>query len=423
MAEQQRAETGRSSARRVTPVGLAELLELSPDALVVVDQSGTIVQANAQVATLFGYSREEALGQPLEALLPERLRAIHAVHRQHYFTAPSARAMGTHLQLFGRRKDGREFPLDISLRPVLLDGDEDLLAVGAVRDMSEQRRAERERAEQAELIQLAHDALFTRDLGSRVIFWNKGAEALYGYSAQQAQGHISHSLLQTRFPVPLSEIEEHVEHDGLWEGELVQTCRDGRVVTVESRWSPVRDASGRVTARLDKLTEDLLDVTRLQAGRLVLSHEPTDLVTLVRKMLMQAQVTTKRHTFSFETPLTSLVVQVDRVRIEQVFSNLLGNAVKYSPQGGLIEVVLHAEVESHSALLSIRDQGIGIPASQQGRIFGRFVRAENARMTEIAGTGLGLYLSREVIEWHGGRLWFESEEGAGSTFFLTLPIT
>ncbi|HYU75003.1 MAG TPA: HAMP domain-containing sensor histidine kinase, partial [Ktedonobacteraceae bacterium] len=179
----------------------------------------------------------------------------------------------------------------------------------------------------------------------------------------------------------------------------------------------------QVTARLDKFTEDLLDVTRLQAGRLVLSHEPIDLVTLVRKMLMQAQVTTKRHTFSFETPLTSLVVEVDRVRIEQVFSNLLGNAVKYSPQGGPIEVVLRAEVESHSALLSIRDQGIGIPASQQGRIFGRFVRAENARMTEIAGTGLGLYLSHEVIEWHGGRLWFESEEGAGSTFFLTLPIT
>ncbi len=181
MAEQQRAETGRSSARRVTSTGLAELLELSPDVLVVVDQSGTIVQANAQVATLFGYSREEALGQPLEALLPERLRATHAVHRQHYFTAPSARAMGTHLQLFGRRKDGSEFPLDISLRPVLLDEDEDLLAVGAVRDMSEQRRAERERDEQAELIrtqaeliQLTHDALFTRDLGSRVIFWNKG---------------------------------------------------------------------------------------------------------------------------------------------------------------------------------------------------------------------------------------------------------
>ena len=138
---------------------------------------------------------------------------------------------------------------------------------------------------------------------------------------------------------------------------------------------------------------------------------------------MQAQITTQRHTFSFETLLSRLEVEVDRVRIEQVLSNLLGNAVKYSPQGGPIEVVLREEVEPHAALLSIRDQGISIPASQQARIFGRFVRAENARATEIAGTGLGLYLSCELVEWHAGRLWFESEEGAGSTFFLTLPLT
>jgi signal transduction histidine kinase len=179
----------------------------------------------------------------------------------------------------------------------------------------------------------------------------------------------------------------------------------------------------QATARLDKLTEDLLDVTRLQAGRLVLSRKPADMVVLVRSLVMQAQITTRRHTFSFETPLSRLVVEVDRVRIEQVLSNLLGNAVKYSPQGGPIEVVLREEVEPHAALLWVRDQGIGIPASQQARIFGRFVRAENARATEIAGTGLGLYLCRELVEWHGGHLWFESEEGAGSTFFLMLPLT
>lgn len=178
----------------------------------------------------------------------------------------------------------------------------------------------------------------------------------------------------------------------------------------------------QATARLDKLTEDLLDVTRLQAGRLTLTRKPTNLVALTQHMLMQAQMTTRKHTFSLETALSSLMVEVDQVRIEQVLGNLLGNAVKYSPQGGPIELILREEVEPHSVLLTIRDRGIGIPAGQQARIFGRFVRAENARASEITGTGLGLYLSREIVERHGGHLWFESTEGEGTTFFLSLPL-
>jgi signal transduction histidine kinase len=178
----------------------------------------------------------------------------------------------------------------------------------------------------------------------------------------------------------------------------------------------------QATSRLDKLTEDLLDVTRLQAGRLVLSTNPTDLVDLTRRMVSQRQVTTSQHVFSLDTAHSSLVVDIDRVRIEQVLSNLLSNAIKYTPQGGPIELSIREEAESHTALLSVRDRGIGIPLQQQARIFGRFVRAENARATEITGTGLGLYLSRELVERHGGRLWFESTEGAGSTFFITLPL-
>jgi signal transduction histidine kinase len=178
----------------------------------------------------------------------------------------------------------------------------------------------------------------------------------------------------------------------------------------------------QATTRLDKLTEDLLDVTRLQAGRLALTRKPTDLVALTKHMMAQVQMTTSRHTFSLETEFSSLVLEIDQGRIEQVLNNLLGNAVKYSSQGGPIKLTLREEIELHVALLTIRDYGIGIPAHEQARIFGRFVRAENARAAEIMGTGLGLYLSRELVERHGGRLWFESTEGEGTSFVLTLPL-
>nr|MBA2679985.1 PAS domain S-box protein [Ktedonobacteraceae bacterium] len=572
MSQQQQGERNTASLlslpRNVTATGLTELLAFSPDTLIVIDQSGTIIQANEQAASLFGYALSDLQGKLLEQLLPERLRSMHVAHRKHYFTTPRTRAMGAGLDLYGRCQDGREFPVDISLRPVLLD--DTLLTLAAVRDMSEQRRIERERLQQAErlrlqaqLIDLSHDAILVRSPTNRVIFWNRGARELYGWTQEETLGRITHHLLQTSISAGLTQIDEELERTGSWEGELVHTCRDGRVVVVESRqalmhdehnhpmaileinrditprrhleqiaetahaqtearlsilqqildalpssvylvygpearlllanraaesvwrahwrvdqpmreflnthgisvftaqgrplplesfatlravrdretvlhhqetirhsdgtrmpvlvnavalempvrWAslqgkafvpPTQDADvaspqpvalvvhqdvsalkeaetlkdefigvaahelrnplgalkgfadmllyqtahGRgtelaswqreaieeieqATTRLDKLTEDLLDVTRLQAGRLVLSRKPTDLVGLVRHLVTQTQMTTQQHTISFETPYNTLFIEIDRTRIEQVLDNLLGNAVKY----------------------------------------------------------------------------------------------
>ncbi|HCF84941.1 MAG TPA: hypothetical protein DEV72_07055 [Ktedonobacter sp.] len=176
------------------------------------------------------------------------------------------------------------------------------------------------------------------------------------------------------------------------------------------------------TARLVDLAEDLLDVTRVQAGRLELQREPTDLVALARRVLARRQLTTERHALTLVTTLPHLVVHVDPRRMEQVLSNLIGNAIKYSPERGAIEVTIRAEHETHEALLSVRDQGIGIPLHEQAQVFERFARAGNAQAYGINGTGLGLYLCRELVEQHDGRIWFESAEGQGSTFFVALPL-
>lgn len=157
-----------SVALRVTPTELTHLLDISPDALLIVDPEGTIVMANAQAAALFGYCRVELQQQRLEMLLPEPLHALHVAHRQHYVATPRTRTMEAEHQLWGQHKDGTEFPLDISMRPVLL-GDE-LLTIGAIRDMSLQRHIEFERMQQAEhlrlqaeLIDLSHDAILIRE--------------------------------------------------------------------------------------------------------------------------------------------------------------------------------------------------------------------------------------------------------------------
>jgi signal transduction histidine kinase len=201
---------------------------------------------------------------------------------------------------------------------------------------------------------------------------------------------------------------------------IVQTARGRGPELAEWQMESV-EGIDQSTSRLIELTEDLLDVTRLQGGRITFHREPTDLVALARRVVARLQMTTQRHHLSLLTSSEYLVADVDPRRIEQVLSNLIGNAIKYSPAGGPIEVTVREEVGTKMALLSIRDSGIGIPVQQQARIFGRFERADNARAYGIGGTGLGLYLCRELIERHEGRIWFESAEGQGSTFFIALP--
>jgi signal transduction histidine kinase len=182
------------------------------------------------------------------------------------------------------------------------------------------------------------------------------------------------------------------------------------------------EAIDQATARLVDLTDDLLDVTRLQGGRLELRCEPTDLVALVRRVAGRVRVTAPGRSIALSADAEYVVAALDMPRIEQVVTNLLNNAIKYSPLGGQVRVAVLENAEAGVACLTVQDEGIGIPVEQQARIFGRFVRADNAKREGISGTGLGLYLCRELVERHGGRIWFASEEGKGSTFFVELPL-
>jgi len=202
---------------------------------------------------------------------------------------------------------------------------------------------------------------------------------------------------------------------------LTQTTRGHGPTLAE--WQ--QEALGEIqqaTVRLSKLTEDLLDVTRLQAGRLLLQRTPTNVVPLVQRVAAYLQQTTTRHQVEVHTTSTVLVADIDARRMEQVVTNLVGNAMKYSPQGGHVIITIEEETTAQAMCIGVQDTGIGIPKQQQAQIFGRFMRADNALAWGISGTGLGLYLCRELVERHGGQIWFESEEGAGSTFSVSLPL-
>lgn len=252
----------------VRPDILTALLDLAPDALIVVDSTGTITQVNAQIETLFGYGQDELVGHPLELLLPESRRMAHVAQRSRYMQAASPRPMGTGLDLVGRHKDGSAFPVDISLRPILIG--HTLHVMGAVRNLTAQRLAESERDhiadrlhQQDQLISMAHDAILVSDPEGRILSWNEGAEHLYGWAAQEATGKVKYTLLQTRFPISREEIEHTLQEHGQWEGELTHTCRDGRQVIVDSRHVLTRDDQGVPTAILE-INRDITERRRLE---------------------------------------------------------------------------------------------------------------------------------------------------------------
>ena len=242
----------------------SQLLESIPDAIVGVDQSGTIVQINAQTEALFGYKREELIGKKVEILIPERHHARHSGHRADFSENPRVRQMGPGLNLHGRRKDGSEFAVEISLSPVSTE--DGVLVLSAIRDVSERKRIEEElnranaelnertnrqlweyRARLASIIDSSEDAIIGKDLNGIVTSWNKGAEHVYGYSADEMVGNsitkISPADRPDEIPGILRKIRrgETVSHF-----ESVRVTKDGRHLNISLTVSPIHDAQGTI---------------------------------------------------------------------------------------------------------------------------------------------------------------------------------
>ncbi len=181
---------------------------------------------------------------------------------------------------------------------------------------------------------------------------------------------------------------------------------------------------GKSAKRLLAITNDLLDVTRIEAGRIELTLEPINLTDIIEEVVtnLRPEIEQKQHRFRLEKQPFLPTVLCDEMRTAQIFSNLLSNAIKYTPEQGGIAIVLHHSPQEEAIIAAVSDTGIGIPAKDLQNIGKNFFRASNVHLTKANGAGLGLSITRSLIELQGGRFWIESTPGQGSTFYLTIPV-
>jgi diguanylate cyclase (GGDEF)-like protein/PAS domain S-box-containing protein len=222
-----------------------DLLEAAPDAMVIVDTEGRIVLVNAQTEKIFGYRREELLGQRVETLVPDRFRESHSAHRSEYSIDPHVRSMGLGFEFYGQRKDGSEFPVDISLSPLHTEGG--TFVSSAIRDITERRRAEQDASLLRAVVESSQDAIISKDLSDLITTWNAGAERLYGYTAAEAKGKSISMLVPPGHDDDMPEILRRVRSgEQIDNYETIRVRKDGTQVDVSLTVSPVCDRDGKV---------------------------------------------------------------------------------------------------------------------------------------------------------------------------------
>ncbi len=364
------------------------ILEFMPDAVIVSSQDGSMLYVNAMTEKLFGYERGEMIGRPIEALVPPRFRAMHQVQRQGYSAAPHVRPMGTDLELYGLKKNGEEFPADIALAPLRVGSE--TLVIASVRDITERKELEEYQLRKAE------EKIRERD---------------------DVLAIASHEL---RAPVGSMQLQVgNLRRVASGTTEELKAVRE-RMGTAAADLNSMRDRLEKVdhhARRLARLVENLLDLSHIHTGEFLLELEDTDLAQLTREAVDRLRDEVERSgsqlSVAAEAPVRG---RWDPIRIEQVIANLLMNAARYG-EGKPISVTV--EGEPQEARVTVVDHGIGISPEDHERIFGRFERA--AAAGGVLGLGLGLYISRQIVQAHGGSIGLQSSLGHGSTFTVELP--
>ncbi len=354
----------------------AEVVDLAPDAVFLIDVSGSIVYANRCVMHQFGVEPAAILGQAIETLIPECYRAWHAAHWQAYDRALRKRPMGdVHMTLMGRHSDGHEFPVDVHLAPMERAGQRWTLAV--VRDATEQ-----------------HHIL------SEVRAARRAAEEVARVKGEFL-GFAAHDLSQ---PVQTLELLINAMEP------RVRQCPDIAKLSALATIS---------LARMRELLKMLLEISRIESGTLQIHEQPVQIAEIFEYLDRQFGPLARAKALAFVTEPCAHIVNADPALLRGMLSNLVANAIRYTPRG---EVRLHSTLNADGRLhLAVRDTGIGIPSEHLQTIFEDFRRLETAEHTAADGFGLGLGIVRRISTLLGFPISVQSTVGLGSTFSIEIP--
>ena len=369
-----------------------KLLEAAPDAILEVDRRGQIVLVNAQVEKLFGYSRAELLGKPVEMLIPGRFQN-HPAHRDAYFGDPVMRPMGTGLELYAKRADGSEFAVDVTLSPNEVGGADRVICV--VRDVTERRRAE-------EQIRMLNQNLEQRT--EALELQNREVERANRLK-DEFLASMSHELR-----TPLNSI--------IGFSDLLAERGNEQFTPKQKRFIGHIQQGAR---HLLELINDILDLSKIEAGHLDLKYEEFNVSAAAAEVLATVRPIAVAKSMELTSTFPEgLSLDGDRLRFKQVLYNLLSNAIKFTAAGGRVSI--DCSEAGGVAQFTVADNGIGIPSEEHEAIFSSFHQVGTTTKGVREGTGLGLAITKRLVEQHGGRIWLQSEPGKGSRFYFTLPL-
>ena len=465
------------------------LLDAAPDATVIVNEKGVIQMINLQTDNLFGYTRDEMIGQPVEILIPEELRNKHVHYRGSFFNTPKIRNMGAGIELNAIKKNGTRFPVEISLSP--LQTEEGMLVSASVRDITDRKKAEEKFRS---LLDAAPDATVIVNEKGAIQMVNQQTENLFGYSRQELIGqpvellmpreleskHTQHRAdffkapkVRTmgagielnaikkngmRFPVEISLSPIQTE-EGLWvsasvrdislrkglEDELKKSNAELEAFTYsvshdlraplrgiigftaileEDYSSKLDDEARRITSviksntlKMGHLVDDLLSFSRM--GKQELTKARIDTTGMVNEIVNELSQQNKRDAAIHWNIHSLPLVNADRNTIRQVWINLISNAIKYSGNRKEPYIEIGSNNINGQIVFYVKDNGVGFDATYKHKLFKVFQRLHGPE--EFEGTGVGLALVEKIVSRHGGKVWAEAAMDKGACFYFSLP--
>jgi PAS domain S-box-containing protein len=350
---------------------LAAIIGSSDDTIVSKTLDGKITSWNRSAEKMFGYTEAEALGKNISIIIPpERLNEETFI-----ISEVSKGNRIDHFQTVRLAKDGRLVPISLSVSPITDENGKIIGASKIARDISEHLAIQEEKAR----------------LYDEIKALNEKKDEFIGLA--------SHEL-----KTPLTSIQAYLQ---IMNSDIN-----------EERRKEFLHRTTQQVKKLNNLVSDLLDISKIQAGKLQFNAAPFDICQVTREAIDLIAYSNKNHHITLQTRLETLTVNGDGQRIEQVILNLLTNAIRYAPNSN--EINVNISQDNGLVKVGVRDRGIGIPADKLEQIFSRFYRVEESKT--VSGLGLGLYLSQQIIERHHGRIWAESTPGEGSVFYFTLPV-